>query len=174
MNSQISDRQLIDGIKRGDNVSFQMVYNKYFDRLYRYSQAMITDGQLSEDIIQELFTTLWMKRSHLNIVNLEAYLVTALRHKIINVYRNNRYVDLDETIIEALPGVNEIEEKQKETDLESEFKNLLSRLPRKCRNVFYLSRIKNYRNKEIAEELDISIRTVETHISNALQYFKVY
>ena len=174
MNSQISDRQLIDGIKRGDDVSFQMVYNKYFDRLYRYSQAMITDGQLSEDIIQELFTTLWMKRSHLNIENLEAYLTTALRHKIINVYRNNRYVDLDETIIEALPGVNEIEEKQKENDLESEFKSLLSRLPRKCRNVFYLSRIKNYRNKEIAEELDISIRTVETHISNALQYFKVY
>jgi RNA polymerase sigma-70 factor (ECF subfamily) len=60
--------------------------------------------------------------------------------------------------------------------LESEalFIKTMDKLPNKCRRVFYLSRVQGYNNKEIAQEMDISIRTVETHISNALRLFKLH
>ncbi|MBU3026339.1 RNA polymerase sigma factor [Zobellia galactanivorans] len=174
MSDHLSDKELLDKVRLGDQESFRQVYDRYFIDLYGYTSALLQDRQLAEDLIQELFIHLWEKKSTIEIVHLKAYLTTALRRKIINVYRNNKYVDLDETIIATLPSPNGIDDKLRENDLEQEFKTTLNKLPKKCRNVFYLSRIKMYKNREIAEELDISIRTVEAHISNALRHFKVH
>ncbi|CAM3357320.1 RNA polymerase sigma factor [Zobellia roscoffensis] len=174
MNNQISDKELFDKVKSGDQESFRQVYNRYFNDLYRHTFILLKDRQLAEDLIQELFIKLWERKATIEIHNLKGYLTTALRHKVINAYRNNKYVELDETIIATLPSPHTVDKKLRENDLEFEFKKVLQKLPKKCRNVFYLSRIKMYKNREIAEELDISIRTVETHISNALRHFKVH
>ncbi|MBC6999417.1 RNA polymerase sigma-70 factor [Cytophaga sp. FL35] len=173
MNFQLSDSVLLSRVKGGCKESFRILYDRYFDFLYQYSFTLLKDTQQSQDLIQELFVQLWEKKGYLEITNLKSYLTAALRNKVINTYRNNKYVDLDEELISQLVSPIIGDEQLEENDLEMEFNRILNNLPRKCRNVFYLSRIKNYRNKEIAEELDISIRTVETHISNALQYFKV-
>ncbi|PKA98793.1 RNA polymerase sigma-70 factor (ECF subfamily) [Flavobacteriaceae bacterium MAR_2009_75] len=174
MSYQLSDEQLLDKMKLGDQESFRLIYNRYFEDLYKYTLGLVKDRQIAEDLIQELFIGLWEKKDKIDISNLKAYFTTALRHKVINVYRNNKYVDLDDQLVASLPSPNSVDDKLKENDLEIEFKSILNKLPNKCRNVFYLSRIKRYKNREIAEELDISIRTVEAHISNALQHFKAY
>ena len=140
--------------------------------MFAYAIALLNDEQLAEDVLQELFIGLWEKRTGLKIENPSAYLKKALRNKIINIYRRNKYVDLDEDTIASFPSSDSVEDSLEESDLEKEFQSILNQLPQRCRNVFYLSRIKMYKNKEIAEELNISIRTVETHISNALQHFK--
>lgn len=167
-----SDQELLENLKKECRDSFQILYSRYFRKLFAYAMALVKDQQIAEDLLQELFVGLWEKREVLVIENLGAYLKTALKNKIINIYKRNKYVDLDEDIIASFSSPDSIEDKLQENDLEKEFHSTLNRLPQRCRNVFYLSRIKMYQNKEIAEELNISVRTVETHISNALQHFK--
>ncbi len=172
MNNESSDQELLEGLKKGCQDSFKTIYGRNFQKLYAYAMGLTRDPQMTEDLLQELFIGLWQKRESLTIENLGAYLKMALRNKIINSYKRNKYVDLDEELIATFPSADNIEDRFLGDDLEREFESILNKLPQRCRNVFYLSRIKMYRNKEIAEELNISIRTVETHISHALRHFK--
>lgn len=171
MNNELSDQKLLEGLQKGCQDSFKVIYGRNFQKLFTYAMALTGDQQITEDLLQELFIGLWEKREVLYIENLGAYLKMALRNKIINNYKRNKYVDLDEDIIASFPSSPSIDALE-ESDLEREFQSIFNKLPHRCRNVFYLSRIKMYKNREIAEELNISIRTVETHISHALRHFK--
>ncbi|SFC55631.1 RNA polymerase sigma-70 factor, ECF subfamily [Flagellimonas taeanensis] len=173
MNHESSDQELLESLKKGCQDSFKILYSRHFQKLFSYAMALVKEQQIAEDVLQELFIGLWEKREVLMIENLGAYLKMALRNKIINIYKRNRYVDLDDAVIASFSSPDGVEDRLVENDLEKEFNIILDKLPQRCRNVFYLSRIKMYKNTEIAEELNISIRTVETHISNALQHFKI-
>lgn len=168
---QLTDQELLEELQNGNQQSFKIIYDKYFKTLYRYTIALTNDGLVAEDLIQELFIGLWEHREHQQIQNLNAYLKRAIKNKIINLYKRNKYVDLDDNVI-CMVSPDRAEDTVEENYLENEYKLILNKLPKRCRDVFYLSRIKMYKNNEIAEELNISIRTVESHMNTALHFFK--
>jgi RNA polymerase sigma-70 factor, ECF subfamily len=178
-----NERQLFKKLKTGDEAAFKVIYNIYVPRLYYFIYEYVPYANLTEDIIQETLMALWNKKSELSEeTNLSAYLFTVAKNNCLYKLRDQRYkqkifesTDIDgselKANLEALSildtssfAFNEIEQIIKET---------LNQLPPQCRNIFYMSRFDEKKNKEIADELGISVKAVEGHITKALKLFRI-
>ncbi|WP_236958766.1 RNA polymerase sigma factor [Joostella atrarenae] len=172
--NSVSDEVLFKSLKDGNDIALKLIYDRYWKKMYLYAYNILEDSFICEDIIQEIFISFWEKAPKIDIQNIKAYLFQALKYKIANTFRDRKYSAFQEKIIAEIPSENNIKDILDYQDLEKQVKETLEKLPKKCRNVFYLSKIENYNNQEIAKELNISIRTVETHISNGLKHFRVH
>lgn len=169
-----SDEKLIKRLRHNDEHALKMLYNRYWKRMFVYAHKIHANVEACEDLVQEIFIDLWERSAEqITIKNLEAYLFTALRYKLANNIRNIKFTSAHESVLEELPSDDSFNEKTDYLHLEAQVLDTMNRLPKKCRKVFYMSRIENYNNHEIAEKLDISVRTVETHISKALRQFRI-
>ncbi len=157
--------------------SFERLFKKHYVQLCLYAVKYIKNEKLAEEIVQDVFYKIWEKRSFINInVSLKSYLFTAVRNKclqqinhqkVINTY--NKYIEnSDEKNIEG-PYENLI---YKET-LEI-FNEALETLPKRCSEIFKLSRFEGLKYSEIANNLSVSVKTVEANISKALKTFRIY
>ncbi len=177
-----NEQQLFERLRNSDEAAFRVIYNNYSSRLYYFVLEFIHLKDAAENIVQDIFVTLWNKRKDLKDgTNLSSYLFTGAKNNALYRLRDKKYrqklfsnaMDVSELnlSIDALTTVDtsafafqEIEQIIQET---------LSSLPPQCRKVFELSRFQEMKNREIAEELNISIKTVEGHISKGIKTFKV-
>ena len=167
----LSDLELFALVKHENIDAFEVMYKRYWPELLDSAYKRLQSRQKAEDIVQEIFISLYNKRALLELtVSVKAYLSQALKFKVLNEYRaegvRNMYVKhtffSDHSKIDF---ANELEIKE----LHSKIDATLACLPQKCRQVFSLSRKENMTNKEIAMELNISVSTVEKHIGKALK-----
>lgn len=176
------ERQLFEKLRNSDEAAFRIIYNNYSSKLYYFVFEFIPLKDIAENIVQDTFVTLWNRRKDLkDDTNLASYLFTGAKNNALYRLRDKKYrqklfsnaMDVSELNLntDALTTVDtsafafqEIEQIIQET---------LSNLPPQCRKVFELSRLQEMKNKEIAEELNISVRTVEAHISKGLKAFKI-
>ena len=165
---------LQERLRLGDNGAFEEIYKRYQGKIYGFC---INNGQSksdAEEVLQDVFFKLWIKRKKLTSGgNLQAYLFTLARNVIIDKYRQlmKRKAMVDYQI-HFLEPENETENAVLFNELNAEIQKTLNSLPQLCKLVFQMSRLKGYSNREIAEELNISIKTVENHISRALRVFR--
>lgn len=179
----LNDHQLLTRIKQNDEFAFKEVHKQYYSRLYYFIFEFIPQHDLSEDIIQDTFITLWNKRQELREdSNLGAYLFTVAKNNCLYRLRDHRYrqklftsnglqaieLDLNAEILSSIDSSANVFD-----EIEQIIKQTMDELPPKCREVFYLSRFKDLKNKEIAEALNISEKVVEKHIRRALKSFRV-
>ena len=163
---------------------FKQIFNSYYPRLLRFAKEYVGDKYEAENIMQDVFLKLWEKRASLPMdINLNAYLLTMvknhcldfLKHKqVIERYSINRQsVQQQETVFNYY-AVSKFEPEQIDIEtLERLAEKAIGELPEQCRKVFELSRYDGLKYREIAEKLGISVKTVETHISNALKILRV-
>ncbi len=152
-----------------------MLYNVLWQPLYVRVYAILRDKQISEDIVQEVWTDLWQRRNKIKNENIEAYLFMAVRFKAYNHYRNTtkRRAILRNLLVSRKNGFNNnIEESVNLRETKEALLKSIASLPPKCKKVFELSRFEGLKNKEISQRLSISQSTVENHISNALKVLK--
>ncbi|WP_236977183.1 RNA polymerase sigma-70 factor [Membranihabitans maritimus] len=155
-----------------DEAVFREWYDLYWDNMFIQAYKVLKDSNLSEDIVQEVFTDLWDKKQFNRIENLPAYLHQSVKYKVLKALRKNRIRQ------DHLQTSKEIQSKLSSTapltseELKEEILHHMEKLPSKCRKVFYKSRFEHIPNREIAKEMGISIRTVETHISHALKLLR--
>ncbi|MCF4100785.1 RNA polymerase sigma-70 factor [Gillisia sp. M10.2A] len=168
----LTDTELYCLFKDNNSLAFEAIFDKYWKRLYGYAYRIYQDEPICEDIVQEVFISLWEKLSNTEILHLEGYLFRAVKYKIANHIRDLKFTDLHEKIILEIPHSSAASRNMEFQEFEGHIKNLIDKLPPKCREVFTLSRYEQLSNMEIAEKLDLSIRTVETHISKALKFLK--
>jgi RNA polymerase sigma-70 factor (ECF subfamily) len=178
MKNYKDEKQLFTGIRRGDEKAFKRLFDLYYQRLFLYALSYIEDNAASEDIVQEVFFNLWEKRNELLItVSLSSYLfrsvhnrsIQYLRHKKVSEnYQLNYQLKLKEAdLLYHTSGdytFSEIQFKEIEDIIKATFESL----PEKTKEIFSLSRNHINTNKEIADKLNIDIKTVEYHISKAL------
>jgi len=167
-----SDTLLLLQMKKGDNSAFQTIFNRYWKRLYSYAYSIYKDEGICEDCVQEIFISLWENSQEANILHLEKYLFKAIKYKLSGHFKKLKF---DHTHEEALQFVSDAKTAQNDLEymeLEHAITSQIKSLPGKCQEVFILSRLKHKSNSEIAKELNISKRTVETHISNALKILR--
>ena len=152
--------------------AFNLIFDKYWKRLYAYAFKIYSDEEICEDIVQEVFVSLWEKPENTPIINLEGYLLRAVKYKAINYLRNLKFKPEHEQILASIAIPAKAERLLEYNEFEAIVESEISKLPPRCKKVFVLSRFEDYTNAEIAKKLNISIRTVEKHISDALKQLK--
>lgn len=170
--SVLLDSELYQLVKEDNKPAFEVIFDRYWKRLFVYAFRIYKDEKICEDIIQEIFISLWEKSIDTNILNLEAYLIRSVKYKIANHIRDLKFTPVHLEILQNMPNIYKSNNFMEYEEFEKEIFNEIKKLPPKCQQVFMLSRFEDYSNPKIAEELDISIRTVEKHISNALKFLK--
>lgn len=168
----LQDEDLLALLADNDNKAFETLYQRYAADLYEHAYRKFPAPHLLEDMIQEIFISLYKKRATLtSIKSAKAYLYGALRNRILNELRNSL---LHEQHHRQLPALT-----SSETDntydlklLEQRFTLALDKLSERSREVFLLSRRDHLSNREIAERLGISIKAVEKHIGKSLQVMR--
>lgn len=168
--SALQDKELLKLSSKNNSKAFEEIFNRYWKRLFTYAYKIYKENQVCEDMVQEVFISLWNKNKEAAILNLEGYLFKAVKYKIANHIRDLKFSTQQLDYIESIP--DSIFDNLEYEELEKEVFNRIEQLPIKCKEVFKLSRIEQKSNSEIAQQLNLSIRTVETHISNALRFLR--
>ncbi len=178
-----NDQQKFEQLLKGDEASFKVLYNYFYPRLFYFVSEYIFQEDSIQDIIQDTFYTLWKKRKALRSdTNLNAWLYTVAKNNCLKKLRDEKYrkeifksvhiADFElELNIGALTRLDTSEFSFFE--IKDLIQDTLNNLPIQCKAVFEKSRFENMKNREIAEELHISVKTVEGHITKAIKSFKV-
>ena len=169
MSDTNTDEKLIAAIKENDYVGYNKLFMRYYGRLCQYVYPLLKDKADTEDVVQELFLTLWNNRKRIYIEeNVSAYLYKMAKNLSLNHIRaKTNYVSL----LENQEGVTLYYE---ENQLESEefritLYDCINRLPSRSREVLLLHRVKGLKQKEIADQLSISVKTIKNQIWVSLQ-----
>ncbi|MDR6565638.1 RNA polymerase sigma-70 factor [Chitinophaga ginsengisegetis] len=164
---------------KGEIESFNQLFREHYPALRAYAGLLVGDTT-AEDVVQDVFLQTWQNRDTINIhTSVKAYLFKSVYNRSLNTLsslkmRHGKQQEIEYTlkIQEALlcdPDKNPVIHKLYNNELRDEVHQAIESLPDKCREVFKLSYLDDYRNKEISEMMSISVSTVEKHINHALK-----
>lgn len=166
-----NEKKFIEGLRKGDEASYKKLYKLYYSDLCSYLNTICGSREISKDLSQQVFIKIWKKREALSInYSLKKYIFKIA----LNLYfdlQNKRKKDLkllDQLKYEALQEMVD----HADDDLEKKINFILlevNKLPQQCKKVFLLAKKDGLKYREISEELDISIKTVERHMTKALK-----
>ena len=162
-------------LRSGSVKAFEQIFRTHWHPLYRIAKSKLRSHEEAEEVIQNIFSTLWEKREILLITNLTHYLHVALRNRILNILRDkitqDRYSDYCQAFVPR--GENATENLVAYGDLRAAVDLAVSHLPEKSREVFRLSRLEGRSNAEIAKLLKVSEKSIEYHLTRSLKELKV-
>ncbi len=163
-------------LKAGDMAAYEAIYNEFWPRLYGYVYNRLKNKEVAEEIIQEVFFSLWMKRATLELTHsLSAYLHTAVKYQLFNYLKADhvRRNYVSQVVDKGALTDNSNEENIAASDLKNTMEKEISRLPEKCQQVFRMSRQEHLSVQDIATSLNISHKTVENHLTKALRQLRM-
>jgi len=162
-------------IKIVENSFFQL-YETYWKKLYQVALKYLGDHYRAEEVVQEIFTSLWQRKDTLLLSadTVENYLIRAVRFKISRIYTDEirKTQKLDEFKQLQQEASNQTEKQVLYSFLQADVDKLVDMLPDRCKGVYLLSRVKGLNNKEIAVDLFISEKTVENQLTKALNFLR--
>lgn len=171
MENNISDEVLLNRFYRGEETAFNLIFKRYSTLLYASAYNLFRDKQACEDMVQELFIELWEKRDSLKIRSLKSFLFVCIKNKALMAIRSGK-VMISDDILSELCSKHETDHTIIVKELAEILNQSINKLPKKCQVVFKLSRIEHLSNREIAEKLNVSIKTVENQMTIALSRLK--
>ncbi len=170
-----SETELLEAIREGDETAFEMIFKEHYQALCRYANSFLTDRDEAEEVVQSSFLSIWEKRSVIMITtSLKAYLYQAIRNRCLNVIKHEK-VKKQHIQHETVMRVNHHQATSDavlSNELEQKIYVAMQALPEQCRLVFKLSRFEELKYQEIADQLEISVKTVENQIGKALKIMR--
>lgn len=160
---------LITALKAGDKIAFSKIYKGYQNRLFGYALTLCKNSAMAEDLIHDVFLSLWNKREAIKTErSLKSLLFISVKNLYIDKFRSTAYKNnlIENLRYEIATEITEDLEDEKKKRLHF-LKKAIDVLPTKQKEVFVLHKLKNYQYSEIAAMLNISERTVEGHIRKA-------
>jgi RNA polymerase sigma-70 factor (ECF subfamily) len=178
----LTDSILVKFLKEGNREVFESVYKKFFGPLYVYAKEYVVEGNIAREIVQDTFLKLWEKRTSLDDnTSLQSYLYRLTRNNCLNYLKR---VKVEERF-QQFSRLNKLElelnssalnhssaEKIISEELEEKINETIESLPPKCRQIFKMSRNDEMKYKDIAKELNLSVKTVENQILKALKILR--
>ena len=170
----LEDKALIIALKNGDEEAFTSLYHRYCNKVYKFCSLYFTNNSSAEEVVQEVFIKLWDIRSYVNEnENLEGLLFIITRNMVFDNTRKNFNESFYHiSILAAYDKAYDIEEELLAKDLKVYIDRLVNELTPRQKEIFCMSRYEHLSYKEIAEKLNITPKTVERHINDALKYLK--
>ena len=171
-----SDEGLLKLLRQQELGAFEEIYRRYWKKLYSAAYKRVQSREIAEELVQDIFTSLWVNRQTLNVEILSAYLYSAIKYKVINhlakemshrLYTEakvNDYISKENNTTEETVYLNELN-----IALEKE----IQKLPPKRQQIFKLSRQHHLSIKQVASHLGISEKTAENQLGKALKVLKV-
>jgi RNA polymerase sigma-70 factor (family 1) len=174
--SSYSDEDLLEAIRHDDEEAFAEIFSRYWDRVYHMTYPKVRSEAVTQEIVQDLFVTIWEKRRSLAIKNLESYFYASVRNRALNYIESQlvrrrywiyyrRYLP---TTVESTANTVELNE------LEEMVKVGISNLPEKSQLIFKLSRLEGRTISEIADALNLSEKAIQYHLTQSLKKLRVH
>ena len=172
---EFEDQQLALLLSKRDEAAFEQVFKTYYKNLHAYAFTMLKDEAEAEEMVQQVFFKLWERSDHLSFSgSIAAYLYRAVHNESLNFLKHQK-VKTSHQLHVAYSMKNKSEQSQPKmlrNELENKLREALNDLPEQCRTVFQLSRFEDMKYKEIADKLEISVKTVENHMGKALKILR--
>lgn len=169
------DKELVTLLKGGDRRAFTEIYNRYWERLYGLAYTHLKSEVQTEEILQDVFLTLWRKKDQLEIEYLPAYLAAMTRHAVYKMLAKNKKTVTVETKAASnlTTPTNELTyiENRNLLDIVEKLTNVL---PEKCRLVFIYNKLLDKSIDELSEIMNISTKTAEAHLTKALKIVRAH
>ncbi|GET28845.1 RNA polymerase sigma-70 factor [Prolixibacter sp. SD074] len=167
-------------LKNISNEEFRSIFDQYYPMLFHLGREYLQDDDEAKEVAQNAFVKLWEIRGSLsNESNIRNFLYTIARNNCLNCLKRREVMAVHHDRLKYLEmhfnyeALNRMGPDYLEfSELKEKIETAVSSLPENCRRVFYLSRFEDKSNKEIADELDVTVKTVEAHMTKALKYLR--
>ena len=172
----LSEPALVQAIQTGNERAFEVVFKRYYAVLHQYACAMLKDEDEAEEIVQMMFATIWEKRETFEIsISLKSYLYRAVHNASLNRIKHLsvRSQHQAHTLYYSNEGEESTANVMAQNELTQQIEKAVLRLPEQCRLIFRLSRFEELKYQEIADQLGLSIKTVENQIGKALKIMRL-
>ncbi|HEX2935855.1 MAG TPA: RNA polymerase sigma-70 factor [Bacteroidales bacterium] len=158
-----------------NDMEFETLFREQFSPLCNLAYSVIKDANVAKDTVQQVFLSLWQKRTEISFYSSpKSYLCRAVVNTALNyISKEKKHIKLDECVKEPTTEAKYHEISESKISLEDQVRSAINELPPVCQKVFTLSRFSDLTNKEIASELNISVKAVEKHISKALKTLRI-
>ncbi|MGN8070141.1 RNA polymerase sigma-70 factor [Mucilaginibacter sp. 22184] len=171
-----SDSELWNEIRNDNGAAFDILFNRYWARMYKIAFRQLNDEESSLEIVHDVFLSLWTRRKELKINKFPNFLLTAIRYQLYSRAKSTKLTlvfkaDIAEDDHSSEQNTGEL--RLQDAELRSELDKYLNQLPERCHEIFMLSRIENLSNQEIADRLGISKKTVENQLTMALKHLRL-
>jgi RNA polymerase sigma-70 factor, ECF subfamily len=171
----LTEQELSQALASGDIKAFEMYFKTFYQPLCNYAYTYLQDREESEEIVQTIFASVWEKRNGINIrVSAKSYLYAMVRNACLNAIKHAKIKQkhVGEELALAEVGYEAVSDSVSSMELEARINVALTKLPEQCRLVFKLSRFEELKYSEIADQLGISVKTVENHMGKALRIMR--
>jgi RNA polymerase sigma-70 factor, ECF subfamily len=163
------EKQVLETLQLGNESAFEMIFRTYYQPLCRYAYSFLQDKEEAEEVVQASFITVWEKRNNIAIeTSLKSYLYRMVRNSCLNVIKHEKVKQLAVSEV----AYESVAQKIQAAELEIKITEAMKTLPEQCRLVFQLSRFEELKYQEIADQLQISVKTVENHMGKALKLMR--
>jgi len=168
----LTDNELLGRLVAGDEDAFSEIYNRYWKKLIAIAYSYTKNRHVAEEIVQEVFLSVWTRREVIRIDSLTAYLATAVKFSIFKtVFNANRREKILNSLVHEPAALTD--EVVHAKFLQEYINGIVEQLPDKCRMVYKYSRQDGLSAKEIAGEMNIAEKTVEAHLTKALRILRL-
>lgn len=172
-----SEQLLVSELKNGNEKAFRKLYDFYYQDIYGYSISLLKSKELAEENVQDVFLKIWMHRENLNLEqSFKSYLFTIARNQAFNLLNKaaNNVLLKEEVFYTSEKSHDEGDYSIREADCKKLKKQAIKQLPPKRKRIFKMSRKEGKTYEEISQELGISVNTVKSQMSKALESMRVF
>lgn len=172
---ELLEKQQLEALKAGDETAFEMMFRSWYQELCNYAYTFVRDREEAEEVVQGSFVNFWEKRQTLHIAtSMRAYLFSMVRNASLNRLKHEkvrqRHAAMHLRV--ADPSVESVTHQVQATELQDRISSALEALPEQCRLIFKMNRFEDMKYAEIANALNISVKTVENQIGKALKLMR--
>jgi RNA polymerase sigma-70 factor (family 1) len=174
---QYQQKDVLEKLAQGNESAFKIIYDAYWYSIYKTARRYTKSVELAEDIVQEIFTTLWSNRvKFTGVLHLEYYLITMTKNL---TYRTMRKISFEAAVkntltAEKLSMENDTEDQMLDQQYAQLVQQAIGLLPTQQKQVFRLSKLEGLSHKDIAAQMNISHLTVKAHMAKALRFIRLY
>lgn len=170
---QVDNGEVTEQLRTGNLKTFEMIFNQYYHPLVQYGNTFMKDLDEAEDVVQQVFVSVWEKRESTEIhTSLRALLYKAVHNACLNRIKQQKvrrdYVQSEVHVRQEASAFDHLQEKE----LKQKIEDAVSLLPEQCAKIFRMSRFEQLKYQEIADQLGLSVKTVENQMGKALKLMR--